>query len=147
MSKVLLRYLTIFIVLVVALGCSDGSEESKSEFDWMKMFEKSQKVKINDLHDYSQSISITENADIITFVENIEIDTWILTNSQEREDKAREIYLYQEATTRFFFSKGKMKEVAVITTYNEIPYIDLQISNWTMSFKVPQHVMEFLNQY
>ncbi|MBA4538561.1 hypothetical protein H1Z61_15850 [Bacillus aquiflavi] len=58
--------------------------------------------------------------------------------------------MYQEDTitiSELGKNNNKLNEIADITVYENIPYIEFHMKNYTFSFKVPKEVTKYLSEY
>lgn len=111
---------------------------------------KSQKIVAEKLNGDSSSITMTEEEEIQKFIDRLEIDTWEQTTTPRKAEKETRYILYQEATKHLGEGKSdktNFKEIAQIIIYKDTPYIDMQIKDWTISFKVPERVVKSLGNF
>ncbi|GGB40473.1 hypothetical protein F3157_16965 [Virgibacillus dakarensis] len=56
--------------------------------------------------------------------------------------------MYQKDTVKLGESekqKDNLNEVAAMTTYKDLPYIEFSVKSYSFNFKVPEEVAEYLN--
>lgn len=96
----------------------------------------------------SHITTITDSQEIKSFVDKLKIDKWKLEELPADTNKASEYVMYQKDTIHFgetSKNNTELNESAHIVTYEDIPYIDLKIKKFNMSFKVPGDVAKYLS--
>ena len=130
-------------------GCLADRGESKAQGFDLRLDE-IQKVKVLSPELLDSQTTITDRYEINEFIDEIKTEDWKLMSIPSEAVKGKKIKLYQEETINLGQTNEKQKELvgmAVITVYEDVPYIDFSIKNNTFSFKVPKESAEFLSNY
>jgi len=149
MKKSALILLCLLSSAFLLTGCGKTGEAEPEENDWTDGLTKAQKIEVSLTNEKKPIKVIDEQAGVDEFVSKLNLDSWKLADVPDGGVPERDFTMYQEATTKLGASNDQsktMKEVAEITTYKNIPYIDFTVSNNTFSFEVPKQVMKALNQ-
>ncbi|QLK07299.1 lipoprotein, putative [Priestia megaterium] len=113
-------------------------------------FDQAKKVGISSVnHPEIVLDTIDKKQDINTFINKLKVDKWNVADLPADAKKENVYKMYQEGTVKLgeASNKGKkeLKQVATITTYKGIPYIDVEIKNLNLNLKVPNDVSEYLS--
>lgn len=143
------KSVTIFLLSITAvflfIGCS--SKTAKDETFIGDSLEQTQKVDIIP-SDGTDTITLSDDNDIKEFVLALKIDKWHLENIPSDADEKYIYKIYQQETKKLWGGINKnrdLNEVATLTAYKDLPYIDFNIKGFSLSFKVPENVAEYLN--
>ena len=148
MKKVYIGVIAALSISILLFGCSSKEKEMKEDVNLG--FDQAKKVEVSSVnHPDIVLNTIDKQQDINTFINKLKVDKW---NSAEipADVKKENVYkMYQEGTVKLGESsnKGKkdLKQVATVTTYKGIPYIDVEIKNLNLQLKVPNDVSEYLS--
>lgn len=148
MKNVMMMFLLVVSVPILLMGCGTGKKNDDSNL--ADSFEKTQKVEVvaSDSSDVIKTVS--DDNDIESFVDALKIDNWDSADIPSGATKEKTFKMYQKNTAKLDESekqKDNLNEVATMTTYKDIPYIDLSFKNYSFSFKVSDGVSEYLNGY
>ena len=140
-------YLTAFFVLslsIILLGCNKETAEKRENFG----IEKTQRIEIFSVESPESVLSTIDNQDEINeFINKLMIHKWSNGVIPSNVTKSRIYKLYQEDTVKLGEKKTKekkLKQIATITTYKDIPYISFQTMKLNFIFKVPKDVEKYL---
>ncbi|MGG2090833.1 hypothetical protein ABFY59_28885 [Priestia aryabhattai] len=148
MKKVYIGVIAALSISILLFGCSSKEKDMKEDVNLG--FDQAKKVEVSSVnHPDIVLNTIDKQQDINTFINKLKVDKW---NSAEipADVKKENVYkMYQEGTVKLGESsnKGKkdLKQVATVTTYKGIPYIDVEIKNLNLQLKVPNDVSEYLS--
>lgn len=149
MRNVLLFWLITMGLTSFLFGCLSNQGESKAQGFDLRLDE-IQKVIVLSPELLDSQTTITDRYEINQFVDEIKTEDWKLMSVPSDAVKGKKIKLYQEETINLGQTNEKQKELvemAVITLYEDVPYIDFAIKNSTFSFKVPKKSAKFLSDY
>ncbi|HDR6311908.1 TPA: hypothetical protein QCU60_003862 [Bacillus cereus] len=144
MKKVLMLFLLLLTASVLLIGCSGKKENADMNFD------KAQKVEIESLTDSSDKKTITNKKEITKLFESIKMDEWEMESAPMDTPQGKTFKMYQEDTTKLSESskdKKELHEIGTMTVYKDVPYVEVEMKNKKMSFKVPEDVAKELLQY
>jgi len=144
------KYFTLFLIVIgtslLLTGCNKDDNDADAE-EWNDLLRKSQIIEVVS-PEVSDITTITDSKEIKSFVAKLKIDKWKLEELPADAKKEREYVMYQKDTIHLGETSKNNTELNVaahIVTYEDIPYIDLKIKNFNMSFKVPGDVAEYLS--
>ncbi|KRG16048.1 hypothetical protein [Lederbergia galactosidilytica] len=146
MKKILLYSLSLWILAILFAGCSAKGNQGLMNDDWNQNLGKTQKIEVQS---GDKAKTITDHKEIEDFIGKLEIDNWELAEIPSDAEEEYQYTLFQEDTRQFGKAKSdqlELKEIANIITYRDLPYLKLRMENFTLSFAVPEHVAEFINQ-
>jgi len=141
MRSVFMFFLLLVSVSLILMGCSDEN--------WEDSFDKTEKIEVTQSGESETIAEITDKQKIKEFINSLNVNKW---NSKELPEDAiedKKYKMYQGDTTKLL-EKGKDKElneVADITTYKNVPYINFNFKGISFSFEVPADVDKFLLEY
>jgi hypothetical protein len=143
MKKILMMCMVSMLFLLASCNAEDSN--------WAGSFEKAQKLEITSLDGSEVIATMTEKQELTTFVEALKLEGWEMKQVPAEAVEHRKYKLYQPDTiTLAESSKGneELKEVATLTTYENVPYIDLRILGFdtTLSFRIPEEVATYLSE-
>ncbi len=131
---------------ILLVGCSTG--KGNDDIDLIGNFEETQKIEII-LSDDSEIITtISDDKDIENFVDALKMDDWDPVEIPTEAIKGKTFKIYRKDAAKLSWSakqKDKLKEVATMTTYEDVPYIKFNLKKFSFSFEVPAEVHEYLN--
>jgi hypothetical protein len=148
MKKVYIGVIVALSISILLFGCSSKEKEMKENVDLG--FDQAKKVKVSSVnHPEIVLNTIDKKQDIHTFINKLKVDKWNVADLPADAKKENVYYMYQEETVKLgeVSNKGKkeLKQVATITTYKGIPYIDVEIKNVNLNLKVPNDVSKYLS--
>ncbi|KQU25052.1 MULTISPECIES: hypothetical protein [Priestia] len=148
MKKVYIGVIVALSISILLFGCSSKEKEMKEDLDLG--FDQAKKVGISSVnHPEIVLDTIDKKQDINTFINKLKVDKWNVADLPADAKKENVYKMYQEGTVKLgeASNKGKkeLKQVATITTYKGIPYIDVEIKNLNLNLKVPNDVSEYLS--
>ncbi|MCG0050772.1 hypothetical protein [Priestia aryabhattai] len=148
MKKVYIGVIVALSISILLFGCSSKEKEMKEDVDLG--FDQAKKVEVSSVnHPEIVLDTIDKKQDIHTFINKLKVDKWNVADFPADAKKENVYKMYQEGTVKLgeASNKGKkeLKQVAIITTYKGIPYIDVEIKNLNLKLKVPNDVSEYLS--
>jgi hypothetical protein len=148
MKKVYIGVIVALSISILLFGCSSKEKEMKENVDLG--FGQAKKVKVSSVnHPEIVLNTIDKKQDIHTFINKLKVDKWNVADLPADAKKENVYKMYQEETVKLgeVSNKGKkeLKQVATITTYKGIPYIDVEIKNVNLNLKVPNDVSKYLS--
>ncbi|MCU4990299.1 hypothetical protein OCF10_15350 [Bacillus cereus] len=144
MKKVLMLFLLLLTASVLLIGCSTKKEKADMNL------EKAQKVEIESLTDSSEKKVITDKKEIEKLFEVMKMDKWEMQSAPLDTPQGKTFTMYQEDTPKLSESskdKKELHEIGVMTVYKDVPYVEVEMKNKKMSFKVPEDVAKELLEY
>src|SRR5690242_7336631 len=147
MKKVYIGFIAALSIILL-FGCSSKEKEMKEDVNLG--FDQAKKVEVSSVtHPDVVLNTIDKQQDINTFINKLKVDKWNVADPPADAKKENVYKMYQEGTVKLgeTSNKGKkeLKQVATITTYKGIPYIDVQSKNLNLKLKVPNDVSEYLS--
>jgi len=112
--------------------------------------EKAQKVEIESLTDSSEKKVITDKKKIEKLFEVMKMDKWEMQSAPMDTPQGKTFKMYQEDTPKLSESskdKKELHEIGTMTVYKDVPYVEVEMKNKKMSFKVPEDVAKDLLKY
>ncbi|RDZ18860.1 hypothetical protein C3744_00225 [Priestia megaterium] len=148
MKKVYIGVIVALSISILLFGCSSKEKEMKEDVNLG--FDQAKKVEVSSVnHPEVVLNTIDKKQDINIFINKLKVDKWNVADLPADAKKENVYKLYQEGTVKLgeASNKGKkeLKQVATITTYKGIPYIDVEIKNLNLKLKVPNDVSEYLS--
>src|SRR5699024_772367 len=146
------RFFPLFLFMTSLLfltGCNTDNLKSDAK-EWNNNLEKAQAIEVIPLEESDDPKTITANQEIKDFIESLQIDTWKTSSIPSDANKNKEFKMYQENTVKLGESledEQELKEIAVITVYDDVSYIDLSMKNFSLSFEIPKDVTESLIEF
>ena len=145
MKKVYLTVIFVLSISILLIGCSKEQENKKEDFG----IEKVQKIETLSVENPESILSIIDNKDDVNdFVNKLMIHKWSNEDIPSNATKSSIYKMYQEDTVKLGennTNEKELKQIATITTYKDIPYINFQTEKLHFSFKVPKDVAEYLS--
>lgn len=141
MKKVLTLFLLLLTASVLLIGCSAKKEKADMSL------EKAQKVEIESFTDSSDKKVITDKKEIEKLFEVMEMDKWEMQSAPLDTPQGKTFKMYQEDTPKLSESskdKKELYEIGTMTVYKDVPYVEVEMKNKKMSFKVPEDVAKDL---
>ncbi|MGP0689660.1 hypothetical protein ACW5UC_24245 [Priestia aryabhattai] len=148
MKKVYIGIIAALSVSILLFGCSSKEKEMKEDVNLG--FDQAKKIEVSSTNHPDVVLNtIDKQQDINTFINKLKVDKWNVAEIPDDAKKENVYKMYQEETVKLGESsnKGKkdLKQVATVTTYKGIPYIDVEIKNLNLKLKVPNDVSEYLS--
>ncbi|GAB1774231.1 hypothetical protein [Priestia megaterium] len=148
MKKVYIGIIAALSVSILLFGCSSKEKEMKDDVNLG--FDQAKKIEVSSTNHPDVVLNtIDKQQDINTFINKLKMDKWNVAEIPADAKKENVYKMYQEGTVKLGESsnKGKkdLKQVATVTTYKGIPYIDVEIKNLNLKLKVPNDVSEYLS--
>ncbi|MGC7947624.1 hypothetical protein [Bacillus sp. II_CA] len=141
MKKVLMLFVLLLTASILLIGCSTKKEKAGMNL------EKAQKVEIESLTDSSEKKAITDKKEIEKLFEVMKMDKWEMQSAPLDTPQGKTFKMYQEDTTKLSESskdKKELHEIGTMTVYKDVPYVEVEMKNKKMSFKVPEDVAKDL---
>ncbi|HGH7180944.1 hypothetical protein DXB51_17305 [Bacillus cereus] len=142
------RICTLFVLLLTAsillIGCSTKKEKADMNL------EKAQKIEIESLTDSIEKKVITDKKEIEKLFEVMKMDKWEMESAPLDTPQGKTFKMYQEDTPKLSDSskdKKELHEIGTMTVYKDVPYVEVEMKNKKMSFKVPENVAKELLKY
>ncbi|MFU1996207.1 hypothetical protein [Priestia megaterium] len=128
MKKVFIGVIVALSISILLFGCSSKEKEMQEDVDLG--FDQAKKVEVSSVnHPEIVLNTIDKKQDINTFIDKLKVDKWNVADLPADAKKENVYKMYQEGTVKLgeASNKGKkeLKQVATITTYKGIPYIDV----------------------
>lgn len=144
MKKVRMLFLLLLTASVLLIGCSAKKEKANMNL------EKAQKIEIESLTDSSDKKIMTDKKEIEKLFEAMKMDKWEMQSAPLDTPQGKTFKMYQEDTTKLSESskdKKELHEIGTMTVYKDVPYVEVEMKNKKMSFKVPEDVVKDLLKY
>ncbi|MET7018597.1 hypothetical protein [Bacillus mycoides] len=144
MKKALMSFLLLITASFLVIGCSTKKEKADMNL------EKAQKVEIETRTDSSEKKVITDKKEIEKLFEVMKMDKWEMQSAPLDTPQGKTFKMYQEDTPKLLDSgkdKKELHEIGTMTVYKDVPYVEVEMKNKKMSFKVPEDVAKDLLQY
>ena len=144
------------VTLIAALcGCtsvksadeSESEESSDSISDYYSGMEKAQQINVSAVGSGEIIKIVSGKKDIEDFITALEIDEWKLGELPENAQKNGEFSFSQEKTLKAGDKEtdGNLYDIMKIYSYEDQPYVRLEIAKMGMTFKVPDAAAKYLN--
>ncbi|MDP9726428.1 hypothetical protein J2W44_005540 [Priestia aryabhattai] len=148
MKKVYIGVIAALSISILLFGCSSKEKDMKEEVNLG--FDQAKKVEVSSVNHPDVVVNtIDKQQDINTFINKLKVDKWDAAEIPADAKKENVYKMYQEGTVKLGESSNKnekeLQQVAIITTYKGIPYIDVEIKNLNLKLKVPNDVSEYLS--
>ncbi|MBY7109512.1 hypothetical protein ACQGSH_04945 [Bacillus wiedmannii] len=144
MKKICMLSLFLLTASFLIIGCSAKKEKADMNL------EKAQKVEIESLTDSSDKKVITDKKEIEKLFEVMKMDKWEMQSAPLDTPQGKTFKMYQEDTKKISESsndKKELHEIDTMTVYKDVPYVEVEMKNKKMSFKVPEDVAKDLLNY
>ncbi|HDR7912096.1 TPA: hypothetical protein QCY05_001183 [Bacillus wiedmannii] len=144
MKKICMLFIFLLTASFLVIGCSAKKEKADMNL------EKAQKVEIESLTDSSDKKVITNKKEIEKLFEVMKMDKWEMESAPMDTPQGKTFKMYQEDTKKLSESsndKKELHEIGTMTVYKDVPYVEVEMKNKKMSFKVPEDVAKDLLQY
>ncbi|MBE7146891.1 hypothetical protein FUT12_04600 [Bacillus mycoides] len=144
MKKVLMLFLLLLTASFLLIGCSAKKEKTDMNL------EKAQRVEIETLTDSSEKKVITDKKEIEKLFEVMKMDKWEMQSAPLDTPQGKTFKMYQADTKKLSESskdKKELHEIGTMTVYKDVPYVEVEMKNKKMSFKVPEDVAKKLLEY
>ncbi|KAA0787201.1 MULTISPECIES: hypothetical protein [Bacillus cereus group] len=144
MKKICMLSLFLLTASFLIIGCSAKKEKADMNL------EKAQKVEIESLTDSSDKKVITDKKEIEKLFEVMKMDKWEMQSAPLDTPQGKTFKMYQEDTKKISESSNDKKalhEIGTMTVYKDVPYVEVEMKNKKMSFKVPEDVAKDLLNY
>lgn|SRR5690625_472581 len=141
---------TLLIVLsiaVVCIGCSDEAEGMEDDIQ-LEATERIDITLADNLEEVSEVVDSSE--DINRFVDALQVDQWELSELPNEAVVEHMYEMFQGDTIKLGESQQDNEDVTAVGTiisYEDIPYLELQMKNMKLHFKIPKEVATFLSDY
>jgi len=141
---------TLLIVLsiaVVCIGCSDETEGMEDDIQ-LEATERIDITLADNLEEVSEVVDSSE--DINRFVDALQVDQWELSELPNEAVVEHMYEMFQGDTIKLGESQQDNEDVTAVGTiisYEDIPYLELQMKNMKLHFKIPKEVATFLSDY
>ncbi|MGF9776704.1 hypothetical protein ABEX30_30325 [Priestia aryabhattai] len=148
MKKVYIGVIAALSISILLFGCSSKEKDMKEEVNLG--FDQAKKVEVSSVNHPDVVVNtIDKQQDINTFINKLKVDKWDAAEIPADAKKENVYKMYQEETVKLGESSNKneneLQQVAIITTYKGIPYIEVEIKNLNLKLKVPNDVSEYLS--
>ncbi|ERN52017.1 hypothetical protein [Alkalihalophilus marmarensis] len=126
--------------LILLLGCSGGSSQ-----DWNSDLQGAEKIEV--VKDSNTIATISGEEEITQFVDSLELDKWEMGSIPSGASKGLIYKLYSNETVKLGQSADDVNliEVGTITIYENVPYIELNLKGFGLSFKVSERAADYLS--
>ncbi|MCF8890771.1 hypothetical protein [Priestia megaterium] len=148
MKKVYIGVTAALSISILLFGCSSKEKDVKEEVNLG--FDQAKKVEVSSVNHPDVVVNtIDKQQDINTFINKLKVDKWDAAEIPADAKKENVYKIYQEGTVKLGESSNKnekeLQQVATVTTYKGISYIDVEIKNLNLNLKVPNDVSEYLS--
>ncbi|MGF9765379.1 hypothetical protein [Bacillus albus] len=144
MKKICMLFMLLITASFLVIGCSAKKEKANMNL------EKAQKVEIESLTDSSDKKVMTDKKEIEKLFETMKMDKWEMQSAPLDTPQGKIFKMYQEDTPKLSESskdKKELHEIGTMTVYKDVPYVEVEMKNKKMSFKVPEDVAKELLKY
>lgn len=144
MRNGLLVFFLVVSVSTLLMACVKENEDSAAD-----IFKESQKIEVIS-PDGEVIVSISTDYNIEDFVKALKIEDWESVGIPSEATKGNTFLMYQADTVKLgkiSKQENHLNQIATMTTYKDVPYIEFKLKSFTFSFKVPKDVSEYLNGY
>lgn len=144
--KKLLTFILITSLLLCG-GCANHEKEDTSEY-YGELY-KAQEISIVPANASTAAQTLTDPQEISDFISALDLEHWELKEIPDGAKLSGTFQFSQEETILFGESEtdGNLYPVCEIISYQKTPYLMLKVSSLETSFKVPEQVHEYLEQY
>jgi len=139
--------LIVLSVVVLFIGCSKEAEGMEEDIQ-LEATERIDITLADNLDEVSEVVDSSE--DINRFVDALQVDQWKLTELPNEAVVEHMYEMFQSDTIKLGESQQDneaVSEVGTIISYEDIPYLELQMKNMKLHFKIPKEVATFLSGY
>lgn len=145
MKKNSLMLLLTVSLAILLMGCSLGKEKDDSGI--VDSLGETQKIEVIAADSSDVIITISDDDDIGNFVDALKIEDWDSADIPSEATKGERFKMYQVDTIKQGESANNkdLNRVATMTSYKDVPYIEFSLKNFSLDFKVPEEVYEYLN--
>lgn len=139
-----------FMILNLIVFCIGCSKEAKGLEEDIQL-EAAERIDITGADDLENVWKVVDSQEEINrFVDALQVEQWELTEFPDEAVVEHMYELFQTGTVKLGESQqanNELAKVGTIISYEDIPYLELQIKNLTLHFKVPKEVATFLSEY
>lgn len=125
-------------VLFILAGCQSDEKD-----EWTEDVEKTQAVEVFVPNGSEQIATMTSDQEIKDFINTLQLNTWKeIEKPPSDATEGVSYHLYQKDTIKFGESSEdkELNEVAKIVTYQDEPYITLDMEYFSLDFKIPEDI-------
>ena len=151
MKKITIMLVVSGVLLLGLLGCSSKKSMEEKDVIGLNTLKKAQKIEKIDAKSKKVMHTIKKAEDIETFIENLDLDKdeWTIASDTPENLEEKYIYRYYMAPTIKNGEENKKQElekVLDLVTYGDKNYATLKIEEVSVTFKIPDGAMVYLNR-
>jgi|SRR5690625_799887 len=139
--------LIVLSVVTLCIGCSKKAEGMEEDIQ----LEATERIDITLADNLDEVWKVVDSSEEINrFVDALQVDQWELTELPNEAVVEHMYEMFQADTIKLGESQQDnedVTEVGTIISYEDIPYLELQMKNLTLHFKIPKEVATFLSDY
>ena len=130
-------------LLVIGLGIYFVIKNKDNDYD-LDNFTKAQLVEVYDYETDEIICKYDTKEDIDSFVINLDIEEWKISNIPQEDTAKYYIVMYQEPTKKVQDNENSsdIEQIATMTIYNSGEYVELKVSGIKFDFKTSQNLLD-----
>ncbi len=130
-------------LLVIGLGIYFVIKNKDNDYD-LDNFTKAQLVEVYDYETDEIICKYDTKEDIDSFVINLDIEEWKISNIPQEDTAKYYIVMYQEPTKKVQDNENSsdIEQIATMTIYNSGDYVELKVSGMKFDFKTSQNLLD-----
>lgn len=130
-------------LLVIGLGIYFVIKNKDNDYD-LDNFTKAQLVEVYDYETDEIICKYDTKEDIDSFVINLDIEEWKISNIPQEDTAKYYIVMYQEPTKKVQDNENSsdIEQIVTMTIYNSGDYVELKVSGMKFDFKTSQNLLD-----
>lgn len=140
-KKIFITFTIALIVIGIGIYFVINSRSSQYDLD---NFTKAQLVEVYDYETDEIICKYDTKEDIDSFVINLDIEEWKISNIPQEDTAKYYIVMYQEPTKKVQDNENSsdIEQIATMTIYNSGDYVELKVSGMKFDFKTSQNLLD-----
>lgn len=140
-KKIFITFTIALIVIGIGIYFVINSRSSQYDLD---NFTKAQLVEVYDYETDEIICKYDTKEDIDSFVINLDIEEWKISNIPQEDTAKYYIVMYQEPTKKVQDNENSsdIEQIATMTIYNSGEYVELKVSGIKFDFKTSQNLLD-----
>lgn len=140
-KKIFITFTIALIVIGIGIYFVINSRSSQYDLD---NFTKAQLVEVYDYETDEIICKYDTKEDIDSFVINLDIEEWKISNIPQEDTAKYYIVMYQEPTKKVQDNENSsdIEQIATMTIYNSGEYVELKVSGMKFDFKTSQNLLD-----